>query len=312
MLTIHELSKSYKQKKVLDNISFIAEKGEIVGLVAPNGTGKTTLLNIIMNFVRPDSGYVTIENKYDYSSQKNEIKMHQKVSFLPDMDDLYDELSGIDHLMLYARVWKNNSVRVEEIVSSLNMDSYVNRAVRTYSLGMKQRLCFAMLLAADTEIMLMDEVMNGLDPDNVRLLTDKLNMLKQQGKTILIASHLLENLELYADKVLFFKHGKIIFQQREKAVKQKDTLYIKAEVSIQDYNKLKKTKIFPERHQYIASNMLCIPIASMNESEIGSWIAYFLKHKIYHVSVGEIGISEWYQEFYEDKKVEDEENEKMD
>ena len=312
MLTIHELSKSYKQKKVLDNISFIAEKGEIVGLVAPNGTGKTTLLNIIMNFVRPDSGYVTIENKYDYSSQKNEIKMHQKVSFLPDMDDLYDELSGIDHFMLYARVWKNNSVRVEEIVSSLNMDSYVNRAVRTYSLGMKQRLCFAMLLAADTEIMLMDEVMNGLDPDNVRLLTDKLNMLKQQGKTILIASHLLENLELYADKVLFFKHGKIIFQQREKAVKQKDTLYIKAEVSIQDYNKLKKTKIFPERHQYIASNMLCIPIASMNESEIGSWIAYFLKHKIYHVSVGEIGISEWYQEFYEDKKVEDEENEKMD
>lgn len=312
MLTIHELSKSYKQKKVLDNISFIAEKGEIVGLVAPNGTGKTTLLNIIMNFVRPDSGYVTIENKYDYSSQKNEIKMHQKVSFLPDMDDLYDELSGIDHLMLYARVWKNNSVRVEEIVSSLNMDSYVNRAVRTYSLGMKQRLCFAMLLAADTEIMLMDEVMNGLDPDNVRLLTDKLNMLKQQGKTILIASHLLENLELYADKVLFFKHGKIIFQQREKAVKQKDTLYIKAEVSIQDYNKLKKTKIFPERHQYIASNMLCIPIASMNESEIGSWIAYFLKHKIYHVSVGEIGISEWYQEFYEDKKVEGEENEKMD
>lgn len=309
MLKIHELSKSYKQKRILDNISFEVEKGMIVGLVAPNGTGKTTLLNIIMNFVNPDSGSVTIDDKFTYSSQKNEIKMHQKLSFLPDMDDLYDELNGLDHLKLYAHLWKNNTVQVKEIIDSLNMNGYVKRAVRTYSLGMKQRLCFAMLLAADTDIMLMDEVMNGLDPDNVRLLTGKLNDLKQQGKTIIIASHLLENLELYADKVLFFKNGKIIFQQREEASGEKESLYIKAELSIQDYHKLSKVRTFPEGHQYIALSMLCIPIAGMNESEIGSWIAYLLQQKIYHVSIGKIGISEWYQEFYFDRKLEVEENE---
>lgn len=304
MLTIHQLSKSFKDKEVLDNISFVAEKGEIIGLVAPNGTGKTTLLNIIMNFVQPDSGKVSVENRYDYSSQKNEITMHKHISFLPEMDDLYEELNGLDHLKLYARIWNNNTERVWQIVDSLNMEDYVKKTIRTYSLGMKQRLCFAMLLAADTEIMLMDEVMNGLDPDNVRLLTEVLIELKKQDKTILVASHLLENLELYADRVLFFKDGKIILEQREHAENKKDDLYIKIELTLKEYSELGKEISFPENHQFIALKTLCLSIADMSEIEIGSWISFFVERKMYSLSIGEIGISEWYSEFYRHNEAE--------
>src|SRR5699024_11077270 len=148
---IQQLSKSFGDKVILDNISFTAEKGEIIGLVAPNGTGKSTLLNIIMNYHSPDNGRVRVDNEYDYSSNKNEIEMHKHISFLAEMYDLYGDCSGLDHLQLYSKLWQNWTGDIPQIVERLLMGHYAKKHVRTYSLGMKQRLCFAMFLAADTD-----------------------------------------------------------------------------------------------------------------------------------------------------------------
>ncbi|MDZ7835433.1 MAG: ABC transporter ATP-binding protein [Alkalibacterium sp.] len=161
MLHIKNVSQSFGQNVVLDNISITIEKGEIIGLVAPNGTGKTTLLNIIMNFLSPDEGEVIYGKSLDYSTKKNEIEMRRHLSFLPEIDDLYQELTGIEHINYYASLWNQSTSDVEEIIDRLNMSHYVKNTVKTYSLGMRQRLCFAMILAADTDVMLMDEVMNG-------------------------------------------------------------------------------------------------------------------------------------------------------
>lgn len=299
MLKIQHLSQSFGDKIILDNVSFTAKKGEIIGLVAPNGTGKSTLLNIVMNYLSPDSGRVRVDDQFDYSSKKNEIDMHKKVSFLPEMNDLYGDLSGLDHLKLYGRLWQNWTDHIPKIVNRLLMGHYVKKPVRTYSLGMKQRLCFAMLLAADTEIMLMDEVMNGLDPDNVALLTEILLELKENGKVILIASHLLENLDLFADRVMFLKDGKIVLEKKEPVGDMQENLYLKVKMNSKQYEYLLTEERIPTDHQWIAQSLVCVPLKGRTEEETGDWMSRFMKEGFYDISVGEIGTSEWYKEFYQ-------------
>src|SRR5699024_3923162 len=112
--------------------------------------------NVISNFLKPNGGTVTFNGKLQYKTERKEIAIHKQLATLPDQGDLFEELTGVDHMKLYANMWKGNAKQVKEIYESLQMQSYVKRKVKTYSLGMRQRLCFAMLAAADTKIMLMD------------------------------------------------------------------------------------------------------------------------------------------------------------
>lgn len=301
MLKISGINKTFGKKMVLKDVKFEAKPGEIIGLVAPNGTGKSTLLNIIMNFIAPDSGKVSIREDYDYSSKKNEIKMHQHLSFLPELNDLYGDLSGVEHLKLYSKMWKKETNRLKGIIKRLNMESYVKKPVRTYSLGMRQRLAFAMLLASDTEVMLMDEVMNGLDPDNVALLTDILIELKGQNKIILIASHLLDNLDVYADRILFFRDGHILLETRDKNENSIDDLFIKVTMDAVQFNKISSIKKLPESSQFIAKKILAIPLKYLTKEEINDWINFFLDQGELNLTIGQIGTAEWYEEFYNTK-----------
>ena len=191
----------------------MANKGEIIGVAAPNGTGKTTMFNVMANFVKPDSGHVFFDGKYAYRNEKEELHIHRMLATFPEQKDLFEEFSGVDHMKLYAKMWKGSTKHIRSIIDRLHMGHYVKRKVRTYSLGMRQRLCFAMMMAADTPIMLMDEVMNGLDVENVALISDCLMEMKQD-KLIFVASHLLANLDLYADRVLFLKDGKFVHEQK--------------------------------------------------------------------------------------------------
>ena len=129
--------------------------------------------------------------------------------YFSDQSELFPFMTGRDHLKLYADLWNKPEKSVNGIIDELNMSSYVDHKVETYSLGMKQRLCFAMVVAADTPVMLLDEVMNGLDPQNVALISKVLVNLKEKQKLIIMASHLLSNLQAYADRVLFLKDGAI-------------------------------------------------------------------------------------------------------
>ena len=205
MIKLKNISVAFKDKVVLDNLSLTASKGEIIGLAAPNGTGKTTLFNVMANFLKPTNGEVTFNDKYGFNTEKDKLYIHKHMSTFPDQDDLFDELSGVDHLKLYGNMWKGSTKHLPGIIEKLKMGDYVKRKVGTYSLGMRQRLCFAMMAAADTPVMLMDEVMNGLDFSNVALISEYLLDMKKEDKLIFVSSHLLENLDLYADRVLFLK-----------------------------------------------------------------------------------------------------------
>lgn len=209
LLELKKIGVQFGDKQVLKDISIKFQPGEIIGLVAPNGTGKSTLMNVIMNYLAPNQGKVILNHELQYSSKANEVKIHQDVSMMPDQSDLYNHVSGKNHLKIYQEMWNSDPKLIDDTIVKLGMESYVKKKTGTYSLGMRQRLCFAMQIVSNTQVMLMDEVMNGLDPTHVELISQILLQKKAEGKTIIIASHLLENLEQYADRIFFMKNGEL-------------------------------------------------------------------------------------------------------
>ncbi|GIO25465.1 ABC transporter ATP-binding protein [Ornithinibacillus bavariensis] len=293
MLKLENVSVKYKDKVVLDNLSLTANSGEIIGLVAPNGTGKTTLFNVISNFLKPNKGNVTFNENLQYKTERKEISIHKQLATFPDQGDLFEELTGVDHMKLYANMWKGTTKHVKEIYEQLQMEGYVKKKVKTYSLGMRQRLCFAMIVAADTPIMLMDEVMNGLDVANVSLISKRLMQMKQEGKLIFVASHLLSNLDLYADRVLYLKNGDIIHQQ---ALNESTEEYLKIELTPEQYEQLRLT--LPDNHHFIANHLCCIPTGNMDMDEQKEWIVRLSTYKGKELTIGPLGTAEYYEKYY--------------
>ena len=293
MIELKNISVAFKDKVVLNNLSLTASKGEIIGLAAPNGTGKTTLFNVMANFLKPTTGEVTFNDKYGFNTEKDKLYIHKHMATFPDQDDLFDELSGVDHLKLYGNMWKGSTKHLPGIIEKLKMGDYVKRKVGTYSLGMRQRLCFAMMAAADTPVMLMDEVMNGLDFSNVALISEYLLDMKQEDKLIFVSSHLLENLDLYADRVLFLKEGKIVQQQM---LNEKDESYIKIVINTDEYEQLRYA--LPDDHMYIANRLLCIPLADMSIPEQIKWIERLLVFNDEEMTIGALGTVEYYEKHY--------------
>lgn len=196
-------------------------------------------------------------------------------------------MSGRDHLKLYADLWKNSDKNVDNIINKLQMEKYVDRPTQTYSLGMKQRLCFAMVVAADTPVMLLDEVMNGLDPQNVQLISDYLLDLKKENKLIIMASHLLNNLQSYADRVLFLKAGKVIEDlDNQHQAKQ----YLKIEA-----NAIAGTRLKDKRFTKLPDNKIIVPLD--DNLGLDQLILKLTKEKIPY-SVGRIDLAELFSKFY--------------
>lgn len=214
MLVVSIEEFSYGKKKIFEDIHLEIAPSSIIGLVAPNGTGKSTLVRLISGHITSESTQIRCNGK---TYGKESRYMRQQIVKMPDQADLYDELTGLQHLEYYAAMWKADSGAAKKVVSLLQMENYIQKKVGTYSLGMRQRLCFALVVVTQASYMLLDEVMNGLDPDNVQLISNVLLELKKQGKTMIIASHLLDNLDTIADTVYFIKdcHFPITYYPQE-------------------------------------------------------------------------------------------------
>lgn len=196
----------YDKDIILRDIDLNVAESQIIGLVAPNGTGKTTLIRLISGHLKAPNVKVELDgNTYDTDT----IEMRRQIVKMPEQADLYDELSSRDHLNYYADLWQVDRTYTQEVIDMLKMSSYSDQAVGTYSLGMRQRLCFALMVVTKAKVLLLDEVMNGLDPDNVTLISNVLFQLKDQGTTLIIASHLLNNLDNIADTILFLNEQTI-------------------------------------------------------------------------------------------------------
>lgn len=299
MISLENITVQFGKRKVLNDIHITFERGEMIGLVAPNGTGKSTLMNVIMNYLIPTKGIVTFQNDLRYSSKSNEVKIHQFLSMMPDQSDLYNHLSGRAHLKMYAQMWKSDPLLIDKTIEDLNMGDYIQKKTGTYSLGMRQRLCFAMQIVANTDIMLMDEVMNGLDPNNIEIISALLIQKKTEGKIIIIASHLLDNLEKYADRIFLFNEGQLVEANKiingfsDAAIK---TIRIK---SLDSVIKQKLESIYPSiKQQTLINGMTLLHLPHAEASFLSDLTAFLVNHSVTDFSFGKVTLNDLYALYY--------------
>lgn len=288
MLKLNKVTLAFGGNVILDNINLNFNEGEIIGLVAPNGMGKSTLLNVILNNLIPQEGFVEY-NGISYKNQSDAIKLHHEICSFPEQSDLLSFMTGRDHLRLYADLWNNTTITIDKIIEDLQMSDYVDDKIQTYSLGMKQRLCFAMVVAANPSVMLLDEVMNGLDPQNIALISAMLIRLKKENKLIIIASHLLHNLQQYADRVLFLSNGQIINNFN---LKNQTTQYLKIRVSPRTLKLLKKVK-----YEILPNEILLIPLSEIKQKDLENLLVDFSKEKI-QFEVEPINIEDLFNKYF--------------
>lgn len=292
VLEVKDLTIKYGDHTVLNEVNFIIEDHSIIGLVAPNGTGKTTLFNAIIRFIPIHEGSITIDGR-EYKNTSKDIKeLHKIVTFFPDQAELYDDFNGYEHIEMYRDIWNKDRKDIDDIIERLNMGSYVKNKVRTYSLGMRQRLCFAMMIAANTKVMFMDEIMNGLDPVNVELVSTVLREIREEGKIIIVASHLLDNLDEYADRI-FFLNEKDVYYTYDR--KEETDEYVKGYISTEG---VKALSPLPEGTIYLDNGRLCIPTAGLERKAVGNLVNKLRELSSRTVSLGPLGTNEHYLRIY--------------
>lgn len=211
ILTVTNLNKSFGKKHVLKNVSFNVQPGEVVGLVGPNGAGKTTIMKAILGLFSWESGQVVIQGQ---PVTMTSHRVLDEVGALIEYPGLYPFLTGYQHLELFANDGPQKQARIQQIIETLKIDSYINQKAKNYSLGMKQKLGIALALLNDPQLVILDEPMNGLDPQATKDLRDLIISQAKKGTTFLISSHILSELEKIVDEVVVLDQGKIIKQAK--------------------------------------------------------------------------------------------------
>lgn len=292
MIELRGVTVRFSEKTILDQLDYTFHGGTITGLVAPNGTGKSTLLNAIMNDLTLNHGNVYFTEKLKtYRTVRDETEIHKWVTLMPDQSELYDYLSGEEHLKIYQKMWRKTSIDPKQVIDSLEMNHYIKQKAGRYSLGMRQRLCFAMQMVANTPYMLLDEPMNGLDPSNVELISQYLLKKKEEGKVLLISSHLLTNLEKYADVVLFLKDGKFIFELKKNSPREKVIRLDQEQLQTFSLDGIKDEQI------RFLSNGTCI-IEPKSSGELQQLCHQLLSHQIEDFTVGHLSLEDLYALYF--------------
>ncbi len=209
ILNVEHLNKNFGHKQVLKDVSFSVQPGHIVGLVGPNGAGKSTIMKAVLGLFNYSSGKITIDG--DPVSPTSHRAM-DKVGALIEYPGIYPFLTGYQHLQLFSKE-STSKDQIMDIVDKMKMDSYINRKAKTYSLGMKQKLGIALALVDRPKLVILDEPMNGLDPQANKDLRTIILDLAKQGTTFLISSHILSELEKLVDDLVVIDKGQIVYTE---------------------------------------------------------------------------------------------------
>jgi ABC-2 type transport system ATP-binding protein len=230
-IKVRNLNKSINGKRILKDISFDIYEGEIVGLVGKNGAGKSTLLKVMTGLYSIDSGEIYY---YNYSLKKDFEKAMSIVGTLIESPDLYKNLSGDDNLNIFKSMFKNvDESTIEEIVNIVEIEKFLGRKFKTYSLGMKERLGIASSLLNSPKILILDEPTNGLDPVGVKKIFNIIKKMKDT--TIIISSHMLNEIESICDKIIFINDGQIVDVKQSKSDSKKKNIMFE----VDDFSKAK-------------------------------------------------------------------------
>jgi len=204
VLNINGISKSYGKVQALNNLSLQINQGEVYGILGPNGSGKTTTLGIILDVLKADTGSYSWNGK---APSKNDRK---KIGSLLETPNFYPYLTARQNLSIVCKIKEVNESEVDRVLSVVDLISRANSKFKTFSLGMKQRLAIASALLGNPEILVLDEPTNGLDPQGIAEIRTIIIDLAKEGKTIIIASHILDEVEKICSHVAILKLGNLV------------------------------------------------------------------------------------------------------
>ena len=206
ILTIENLHKRYGRIQALKNVSFEIQKGRVYGILGPNGSGKSTTLGIVLNVVNKTSG--------DYLWFDGKIQTHEalkKVGAIIERPNFYPYMTAEENLKLVCKIKSIDYSKIIEKLDLVGLSERKDSKFSTFSLGMKQRLAIASALLNDPEILILDEPTNGLDPQGIHQIRDIIKKIASQGTTILLASHLLDEVEKVCSHVIVLRKGEILY-----------------------------------------------------------------------------------------------------
>jgi ABC-2 type transport system ATP-binding protein len=206
MIQIEALTKRYGSTLALNELTFQVEPGRVTGFLGPNGAGKSTTLRLLLGLAAPTGGRALVEG-VAYGSLSRPLSV---VGALLDATAVPRDRTAVDHLRILARTHRIGDERVVSLLEKVGLGGVARRRLATFSLGMLQRLGLAAALLGDPRILLLDEPVNGLDPDGVRWLRELLRGLAAGGRTILVSSHLMTEMELTADHLVIIGRGRLI------------------------------------------------------------------------------------------------------
>ena len=234
ILTITNLNKIYGRKiHAVKNLSFEIKKGNVYGILGPNGSGKSTTLGITLNVVNKTSG--------DYKWFDGTMETHEalkKVGAIIERPNFYPYMTAEENLKLVCKIKNIPLQKVEEKLDLVGLLDRKEDKFSTFSLGMKQRLAIASALLNDPEILILDEPTNGLDPQGIRQIRDLIRIIASQGTTILLASHLLDEVEKVCSHVVVLRKGEMLYQGTVEGMLSSEGFF---ELQADDMNLLKST-----------------------------------------------------------------------
>ncbi|WP_339321084.1 ABC transporter ATP-binding protein [Paenibacillus sp. FSL W8-0194] len=220
VLEIEHVTKKAGRRTLISDMSFEIMQGDVCGFVGPNGAGKTTLIRMITGLVRPGEGTIRIEG---FDVQRDRMKALGQVGAIVESPIFFPYMSGRDNLLNLAKLHagipkEKRAARVDEVLATVGLDGRGHDKVKTYSLGMKQRLGIAQALLGNPKLIILDEPANGLDPMGIRELRNLILKLNQAyGITFFVSSHLLDELQRICNRFVIIKEGRLVWQGTQEA-----------------------------------------------------------------------------------------------
>ncbi|MDK2802353.1 MAG: ABC transporter ATP-binding protein [Oscillospiraceae bacterium] len=238
LLELKNVTKKINNKTIVDNITFSIKKGEIFGFIGPNGAGKTTTIKMICGLYNITSGDIYINNK---NISKNLEESLGCIGAIVENPEMYKYLSGRDNLKIISRMYNNiDKERIHEVIKLVKLENRIDDKVKTYSLGMKQRLGIAQSLLHKPKLLILDEPTNGLDPMGIKDLRKTLRHLADnENLCIVVSSHLLSEMELMCDTFCIINNGKIIDIKTLDNIKNKLNIKVKFSFKLDNIEKSK-------------------------------------------------------------------------
>ena len=220
-IRVEDLIKRFDGFTAVDQISFTVKEGELFGLLGPNGAGKTTTIRMLTGVLKPTSGTAHIEA---YNIQKNPLKAKQLMGIVPEMANAYIDLSALKNLLLIGELYgirkKERIEKAENLLKLFGLYEKRDQKVKTFSKGMKQRLIVAMGLMNDPKLLFLDEPTSSLDVESVRLVRELIREFNDNGTTIILTTHNIEEANQLCDRVAIMNYGKIVAIDRPEELKR--------------------------------------------------------------------------------------------